>query len=121
MSECAGVSDRGGSLTNALTFDHLSRDSHQGFHCNHKCLQLCTYHVTIGDREPRTIPTKTFLIGWYFLGDGAQIVGTKEKRKIRTTPSFALAMLIVNFVGVVRGFRGLKPYMTILSFKSSKL
>ena len=30
----------------------------------------------------------------------------KKKAKIRTTPSFALAMLIVNFVGVVRGFRG---------------
>ena len=25
---------------------------------------------------------------------------------MRTTPSFALAMLILNFVGVVRGFRG---------------
>ena len=32
----------------------------------------------------------------------------KKKGKIRTTPSFALAMLIVDFVGVVRGFRGLK-------------
>ena len=32
-----------------------------------------------------------------------------RKGKIRTTPSFALAILIVDFVGVVRGFRGLKP------------
>ena len=30
----------------------------------------------------------------------------KKKGKIRTTPSFALAMLIIDFVGVVRGFRG---------------
>ena len=29
-------------------------------------------------------------------------------REIRTTPSFTLAMLIANLVGVVRGFRGLK-------------
>ena len=47
----------------------------------------------------------TFLIGWYFFGGGVRIVGTQEKGKLRTTPSFALAMLIVNFVGVVRGFR----------------
>ena len=31
----------------------------------------------IGDREPRTIPTKTFLIRWYFFGGGGvRIVGT---------------------------------------------
>ena len=36
-----------------------------------------------------------------------RIVGTLEKGKIRTTPSFALAILIVDFVGVVRGFRNL--------------
>ena len=35
-------------------------------------------------------------------GGGVRIVG-----RIRTTPSLALAMLIVDFVGVVRGFRGL--------------
>ena len=28
----------------------------------------------------------------------------KKKGKLRTTPSFALAMLIVDFVGMVRGF-----------------
>ena len=37
-----------------------------------------------------------------------RIVGTKEKGKTRTTPSFAPAMLIVDIVGVVHGFRGLK-------------
>ena len=31
----------------------------------------------------------------------------KEKDKIRTTPNFALAMLIVGFLGVVRGLHGL--------------
>ena len=32
----------------------------------------------------------------------------KKKGRIRTTPSFALAMLIVDVVGVVRGIRGLR-------------
>ena len=45
-----------------------------------------------------------------FLG-GVVVVCTlsepKKKGKIRTTPGFALAMLIVIFVGVVRGFRRL--------------
>ena len=60
----------------------------------------------IGDRQPRTIPTKDLphSSGGIFLGGGVRIVGTEEKRKIRTTPSFALAMLIVDFVGVVRGY-----------------
>ena len=52
-------------------------------------------------------PKRTFLIKWYFWGGGVRIVGAKAKGKIRTTPSFALAVLIVDFVGVVRGFRGL--------------
>ena len=64
---------------------------------------------SVGDRQPRTIPAKdlphqvVFLGGWC-----ANCRALREKGKIRTTPSFALAMLIVNFVGVVRGFRGPK-------------
>ena len=45
--------------------------------------------------------------GVFWVGCGVRIVGTLDKGKIRTTPSFALAMLIVDFLGVVRGFRGL--------------
>ena len=41
----------------------------------------------------------------------------RKKNKTRTTPSFALAMLIVNFVGVVRGFRGPTTF-TLRSFFS---
>ena len=41
-----------------------------------------------------------------FLGEWcANCRNLRKSNKIRTTPSFALAMLIVNFVGVVRGFR----------------
>ena len=36
---------------------------------------------------------------------------------MRTTPSFALAMLIVDFVGVVRGFRGRRKCRSILRKK----
>ena len=46
-----------------------------------------------------------------------RIFGTQEKGKIRTTPSFALAMLIVNFVGVVRGFRGPTPHIAQYPFE----
>ena len=54
-------------------------------------------------------PQKTFLIRSYFWwGWCANCRNLREKGTIRTTPSFALAMLIVDFVGVVRGFRGLK-------------
>ena len=49
-----------------------------------------------------------FLTGWYFWEGGVRIVETKEKRKRGTTPNFALAMLIVDFVEVVHGFLGLK-------------
>ena len=43
-------------------------------------------------------------------------VGPKEKGKLCTTPSFALAMLIVDLVGVVRGFRGTKISFPIANF-----
>ena len=48
-----------------------------------------------------------------------RIVETQEKGKIRTTPSFALAMLIVNFVRVVRGFLGPITPMFGLFFRCS--
>ena len=43
-----------------------------------------------------------------------RIVGTKEKGKIRGTPSFALAMLRW---GVVRGFRGLTDEESLCDFE----
>ena len=46
--------------------------------------------------------------GGIFGGVVCEFSETKKKGKMHTTPSFALAMLIVNFVGVVRGFRGPK-------------
>ena len=49
----------------------------------------------IGDRQPRTIPTKDLPHQVVFWGEWC-------------ANSFALAMLIVNFVGVVRGFRHVK-------------
>ena len=60
----------------------------------------------VGDREPRT----TSLGGWYFCGGGGWCANCRNlrKRNNRHHPdSFALAMLIVDFVGVVRGFRSL--------------
>ena len=61
----------------------------------------------IGDRQPRTIPTKDLLHQVFFVGGWcANCRNPKEKAKNRTTPNFVLAMLIVNVVGVVRGFGG---------------
>ena len=65
----------------------------------------CGRSDLLGDRQPRTIPTKDPSSSLGIWGGGVRIVGTEENSKIRT-PSFALAMLIVDFVGVVRGFRG---------------
>ena len=63
-----------------------------------------------GDRK--NYPENTRKIPQKYRGiwrGGVRIFRTQEKGKIRTTPSFALAMLILNFVGVVRGFRGPNP------------
>ena len=46
-----------------------------------------------------------------FGGVVCELSEPKRKEKVRTTPSFALAMLIVDFVGVVRRFRGLKKLL----------
>ena len=53
--------------------------------------------------------------GGIFWGVVCELSEPKKKGKIRTTPSFALAMLIANFVGVVRGFRG--PKISIFFLK----
>ena len=50
--------------------------------------------LSLGDRETRTI-------GWRANS------WSLRKGRIHTTPSFALAMLIIDFVGVARGYRGL--------------
>ena len=58
-------------------------------------------------REPRTIPTKDLprqVV--FFFGGGVVCELSGPKRKAHC-PSFALAMLIVGFVGAVRGFHGL--------------
>ena len=71
----------------------------------------------IGDRKPHIIPTMTFLIGWSFWGAWcANCRSPRKRRKICTTPSFAIATLMVDFVGVVRGFRSLKTASEFASF-----
>ena len=49
------------------------------------------------------------------MGGGVQLGRTEEEGKVCTTLNFGLAMLIVNFVGVVCGVRGLNsvtPFST---------
>ena len=74
--------------------------------------------ATIGDREPRTIPQKTFLVRWFCWGVVCKLSEPNKtfiKGKILTTPRFALAMLIVDLVGVVHGFRGLLQQVLVFS------
>ena len=61
----------------------------------------------VGDRQPHTIPTKDHPHQVVFFRGVVRALPEPEKGQIRTTPNFALAMLIVAVVGVVRGFRGL--------------
>ena len=61
----------------------------------------------IEDREPRTVPTKHLPRWVVLLGGWCANCRNLRKGKIRSSPTFALAMLIVGFVGVVCGFRGL--------------
>ena len=65
----------------------------------------------IGGCQPRTIPRNDLLHQVVFWGGWCANCRNLRKRQIRTTPSFALTMLIVDFVGVVRGFRS--PTKTI--------
>ena len=76
-----------------------------------QALYICmvpTFLSTVGDREPRSIPTKdlphpvVFWGGWC-----ANCRSLRERQNAHHTPNFALAMLIVHFVGMVRGFRDL--------------
>ena len=56
----------------------------------------------IGDRKPRTIPTKDLPHQVVFLGGGGwcvRIVGTQETGKIRTTPRFCTRDVDCRFCG----------------------
>ena len=66
----------------------------------------CWGPAQIGDRQPRTIPTKDLLHQVVFLGGWRANFRNLRKRQNKHHPQFALAMLIVNFVGVLGGFRG---------------
>ena len=73
----------------------------------------------LGDREPRSIPTRelphrvVLFWGW--------CANCRNQRERQNThhPSFALAMLIVDLVGVVRGFRGLIVRFVIMEISES--
>ena len=64
--------------------------------------------LLVGDHQLRTISTKdlphqvVFSWGWC-----ANCRNLRERRNAHPYASFALAMLIIDFVGVVRGFCGL--------------
>ena len=57
-------------------------------------------------------PQKTFLIGWCFWGGGwcANCRSLRKRQNTHHPPVLHFAMLIVDFVGVVRGFRTLTKH-----------
>ena len=101
--------------------DHIGRGCFQSsetimrcdeFWCFFKrCLTGCAldWAASLGDRQPRTIPTKDPPHQVIFIGGWCANCRNLRKGKICTTPSLALAMLIVDVVGVVRGFSGHTP------------
>ena len=65
--------------------------------------------VSVSSREPRTThypPQKTFLIGWYFWRGWCANCRNLRRRQNTHHPQFCTHD-VVDFVGVVRGFRGL--------------
>ena len=79
-----------------------------------RIIRIPDSHESLGDRGTRTIPTKD--LPHQVVVFGGWCANCRNLGKIRTTPSFALAMLIVDFVGVARGFRGLKFTRISLEF-----
>ena len=67
-------------------------------------------------------PKRTFLIGWYFWGGGGWCANCRNlrirKRQNSHHPQFCTRDVDRQFVGVVRGFRGLKQGLTIFEDNS---
>ena len=93
-------------LQEALSSTQQESEPQEG--CDRRCLEsrFATIRITIGDRQPRTMPTKDIPYQVVFWGLVCELSEPKRKAKYASPPSFALVIFILDFVGVVRRFRG---------------